>query len=138
MSKKEIFKRECVLRRAGCKAVLYIEWHDKGQSSLPPATCSVPAPCADFAVSEVSSHGCPETSQGGGDERRESFQHRQPKSAFTFSIKMQKSKHNGQPRRSGRAGPGHLPIVDLAYAVLGASPAHLCKVLALIIKGSGT
>lgn len=46
------------------------------RGSLPPATCSVPPSYVDFAMSKVSSHGCPKTSQGGGDEQRESFQHR--------------------------------------------------------------
>lgn len=112
---------------AGCKAVLYIGRCGKGQFSLPPATCSVALPFVDFAVSKVSSQVWPKTSQGGGDEQRESFQHCQPKSLFTFSVELQKSKRNGQPRQSGSTERGHLPIVDLAYAVLGASPAHLCK-----------
>ena len=81
-------------------------------------------------MSKVSLHVWPKTSQGAGDEQRESFQHCQPKSVFTFSVEVQKSKHNGQPRQSGKAEPRHLPVVDLAYAVLGASAAHLCEVLA--------
>lgn len=67
------FQNNAFLGWAGHKAVLYISWHGKGQPSLPPATCSVPLPYVDFAVSKVTSHVCPKTSQGGGDEQRERF-----------------------------------------------------------------
>lgn len=56
-------------------------------------------------------------------------QHCQHKSVSTFLTEVQESKHNGRPRQGGRTEAELLPTVDLVYAVLGASPAHLCQVL---------
>lgn len=74
---------------------------DMARDSLP-ATCSIPLPYVNFVVSKVSSQIWPKTSRSEGDEQRESFQHCQPKSVLIFSVEVQKSKHNGQPRQGGQ------------------------------------
>lgn len=102
----------------------------KGKSSLPSAPGPILLLYVDLAVNKVvSSHIWLETTRGRGDEWMEACQHCQPKSVSTFLTEVQESKHNGRPRQSGRTEAQLLPTVSLVYAVLGASPAHLCQVL---------
>lgn len=47
-----------------------------------------------------------------------------------FLNRSTENKHSGQPRQSRRTEAKLLPTVDLVYAALGATPAHLCQLLA--------
>lgn len=127
LRRKKIFKTEYVLGWAGHKAVLSISWCGKGRSSLPQQLVislylkMILQQARSDHMSGQNLLEVEEMSKGSV------FSSGRLKVCALCQLRCE-SKHNGQPRQSGRAEPGHLPIVDLA--VLGASPAHLCKVLA--------